>query len=115
MLHIHGTTITLVTTTQTGTDRLNRPIYETTPIEIDNVLVGEPSTEDITSSVNLSGHKVHYTLGIPKGDEHEWAGHDVILPAPWSVRCRVVGDVIEGIEANIPLAWNRKVKLERYD
>lgn len=101
--------------TRTGRDALNRPTYKETPIEIDNVLVGEPSTEDITSSVNLSGQKVHYTLAIPKGDTHEWTGHDVILPAPWTCRCRVVGVPIEGIEANIPLAWNRKVKLERYE
>lgn len=115
MIHIHGSTVTLMTTIQTGTDSLNRPIYEPKPVEIDNVLIGEPSTEDISSAVNLSGQKVHYTLGIPKGDTHDWVGKDVILPAPWSCKCRTVGVPTEGIEANVPLLWNRKVKLERYE
>lgn len=104
-----------MTTTRTGYDALNRPVYKDAPVEIENVLIGEPSTEDITSAVNLSGQKVHYTLAIPKGDTHEWTGKYVILPAPWSCKCRVVGTPTEGIEDNIPLAWNRKVKLERYE
>lgn len=115
MIHLHGVQVILLARAQTDTDSLGRPVYTTEPVIIDNVLVGQPSTEDITSSTNLSGHKIHYVLGLPKGDDHTWDNTDVILPTPWSCKCRVVGAPIEGIESNIPLLWNRKVLLERYE
>ena len=62
---IHGITIQLYEQTQTGVDAFNRPIYTETAVDVDDVLIGEPSTQDIVGELNLSGRKLTYTLGIP--------------------------------------------------
>ena len=69
---IHGIPIELAVKTQTGTDGFNRPIYGTTWVTVDNVLIGQPTTEEITDELNLSGKRLDYLLGIPKGDTHNW-------------------------------------------
>ena len=79
---------------------------------MDNVLIGEPSTEDIATELNLSGKRLAYTLAIPKGDTHTWEGRDVSF---WGERFRVIGKPTQGIEYLIPLSWNKKVKVERYE
>lgn len=111
---IHGITIQLMVKTQTGTDTLNRPVYSEVPVDIEDVLVGQPEAEYPISDLNLSGKKAEYWLGIPKGDTHEWTDAKVILPEPFAGTYRVVGFPIAGIEENIPLRWNKKVKVEKY-
>jgi hypothetical protein len=109
---IKGITVTLHVKAQSGTDGFNRPITTTEDVEVDNVLVGEPSSEDIIGELNLSGKKLAYTLAIPKGDENTWAGNTVDF---FGETFRVIGEPTQGIEANIPLAWNKKVKVERIE
>jgi hypothetical protein len=109
-----GVTITLIEKTQTGTDALNRPIFTDTQTDIANVLIGEPSTDDINNVMSVYGKIVKYTLAIPKGDEHTWVDTEVILPAPFDGKYRTIGYPTAGIEANIPLKWNKKVMIERY-
>jgi hypothetical protein len=111
---IKGITIQLVTKVQDGTDPFGEPIYKESTVNVDDVLVGQPTTDDITESLELFGKRVEYTLAIPKGDSHEWTDAEVILPAPFYGRYRTFGFPTAGIEANIPLRWNKKVKLERY-
>lgn len=111
---IKGVTVKLVRKTQTGTDWANHPVYEETIEEVANVLVGEPSSDDVTETLSLYGKHVAYTLGIPKGDTHDWTDTEVILPEPFEGKYRTVGYPTAGIEANIPLSWNKKVKVERY-
>lgn len=111
---IKGVTIQLLNKTQTGTDAFNRPIYEETPEDIENVLVGQPSSDEIKSTLELTGKKVSYVLAIPKGDTHEWENKRVILPEPFVGTYQVIGVPTAGIEANIPLSWNKKVMVERY-
>ena len=115
MMGIKGISITLIVKEETGRDDTNRPVYSETEVIVDDVLVGEPSTEDITNELNLSGKKVAYMLGIPKGDTHNWVDTDVILPEPFAGRYRTIGVPTAGIEENIPLRWNKKVRLERYE
>lgn len=43
MARIKGTTVTLYEETIVGYDGFNDPIYEETPVTVENVLVGEPS------------------------------------------------------------------------
>lgn len=112
---IVGIPITLIVKTQIGVDDTNRPIFSETEETIENVLVGQPSTDDVTSEVNLSGKRIAYTLAIPKGDTHTWTDTDVILPEPFAGRYRTIGAPIAGIEENTPLSWNKKVRLERYE
>lgn len=108
---IVGSTVILYEKTQSGVDGFNNPIYTESPVEVENVLIGEPTTDDITDSVNLYGKKIAYMLGIPKGDLHHWEDSTVEF---FGHRYKTFGFTIEGIEANIPLAWHKKVMVERY-
>lgn len=110
-----GVTVTLKSKTQDGTDRFGQSIYKTTDVSVDDVLVGEPSTSDIENAMTMYGKRIAYTLAIPKGDANTWAKSEVVLPAPWSATFKVIGDATEGIEANIPGRWNKKVHLERLE
>lgn len=111
---IKGITIQLIKETQTGTDWTGAPIYTTETINVNNVLVGEPTTDDITNTLALYDKKVAYTLAIPKGDTNVWTNKKVILPEPFAGTYQTIGYPTAGIEANIPLLWNKKVKIERY-
>lgn len=107
-----GITVTLWERTQTGTDAFNDPVYALTSTTVDNVLVGQPTTEEITSSTDLYGKKIEYMLGIPKGDTHDWTDTAVEF---FGRTYRTFGDVIEGIEANVPTPWHKKVRVCRYE
>lgn len=111
---IKGITVQLVVKTANGADALNRTIYETEIVEVDDVLVGQPSQEEITTTLSLYGKQATYTLAIPKGDENTWVDTEVILPAPFSGKFKTIGFPTAGIESNIPLRWNKKVLLEQY-
>lgn len=109
---MRGAPVVLHVKTQTGVDAMNNPVFSSTPVTVDNVLIGEPSTDDITSSVSLYGKKIVYMLGLPKGDAHDWTDTVVeIFGEPF----RTFGDVIQGIEKNIPTPWHKKVRVERYE
>lgn len=110
-----GISVTLEVKTQTGTDNFGQPIYKTTNESVSDVLVGEPSTDDVTNALAMYGKKVVYTLAIPKGDTHTWEDTYVTLPDPFGGRYHTVGFVTAGIEANIPLRWNKKVHLEQIE
>lgn len=108
-----GITITLMKKTPSGTDGFGRPMYDTEPVSVDDVLVGEPTTDEITNDLAMYGKKVVYTLAIPKGDTNEWEDTEVVLPEPFAGTYHTIGYPTAGIEANIPLRWNKKVHLER--
>ncbi len=108
---IHGITIRLYTKTQTGTDAFNAPIFEELPVDVPNVLIGEPTTEDIVNDLNLYGKRIAYILGIPKGDNRDWENVTVEF---FGQKFKTYGGVTQGIDEMIPLAWNKKVKVERY-
>lgn len=110
-----GVTVTLTKKTQTGTDAFGQPVYSTTTIDVSDVLVGEPTTDDITNNLTMYGKRIVYTLAIPKGDANEWEDTYVTLPAPMSGTFHTVGIPTAGIEENIPLRWNKKVHLERFE
>lgn len=79
---------------------------------VENVLVGEPSAEDVVNEINLSGKRIAYVLAIPKGDTHIWENTEVEF---WGMTFKTVGIPTQGIDDNIPLEWNKKVKVERYE
>lgn len=111
-LNIKGIPVKLSVRTQTGIDDFNRPIYETSQEVVENVLVGEPSAEDVVNELNLSGKRIAYVLAIPKGDTHVWEDTEVEF---WGMTFKTVGIPTQGIDDNIPLQWNKKVKVERYE
>lgn len=108
----HGITIQLYQKVKTGIDEFRRPVYTETAVSVDNVLIGEPSTDDVTAELNLSGKRIAYTLGIPKGDTHDWTDKKVEF---FGETFRTFGSPTQGIDDLIPLSWNKKVKVERYE
>ena len=118
MAKLKGTTITLYEEKITGYDALGAPIVEETGIKVENVLVGEPSTDDITTSVSLYGKQISYMLGIPKGDTHDWINKRVEWTDAYgnTFQVRTFGYPITGIEANLPpqIPWHMKVRCEAY-
>lgn len=110
---MRGITITLFERTQTGVDALNHPVYTETAETIDNVLVAPSSSIEVTDQTNLDGRRSDYIMAIPKGDTHEWtAGKKVgFFGEYW----RIIEIPEEGIEWLVPLSWNKKVKVERYE
>lgn len=107
---LKGIDITLYEKTRTGTDEADAPVYAETPVTVHNVLVGEPSAEEITTELQLTGRRLAYTLAIPKGDAHDW--NDVQVEF-FGQRFRTCGGVVQGIERMIPLCWNKKVQVVR--
>lgn len=112
---INTVTVTLHGRTKTGTDAFNQPVYTIVSESVSGVLVGEPSSDDVTNAYTQYGARVLYTLAIPKGDTHDWNDVDVTLPAPFAGTYHTIGAPTAGIESNIPGPWNIKVRLERHE
>lgn len=106
-----GMTIYLVVKTQIGTDEFGEPVCSEELEAVDDCLVGQPTTDDVTNTLALYGKKVEYTIGIPKGDTHDWTDAEVVV---FGSRFRTIGYPVTGIQANIPLRWSQNIKVERY-
>lgn len=109
---MRGITVTLWQQMQTGTDPFGEPIYEEMPVLVENVLVAPASGTDIVEQLQLYGKHAVYTLGIPKGDTHDWRDKKVSF---FGQTFRTFGPPMKGIDDLIPLAWNTKVQVERYE
>lgn len=109
MALIKGIKVVLYEEQETGRDGFNRPVYDKIPTEIENVLVSPVSGGEVLDTLNLTGRKAVYQLAIPKGDQHDWIDKEVSF---WGRRYHTIGDVIQGIDALIPLDWNKKVLVE---
>lgn len=108
---ITGRTVVLLEKQQTGVDAFNRPTYAEVPVEVENVLIAPLSDQEVLETLNLTGRKAVYQLGIPKGDAHDWENQRVqFFGQTW----QVIGIPTEGQDKLIPLSWNKKVKVERY-
>lgn len=112
MAKIKGITVKLYAQALTSTDPFGAPIYTETPVDVENVLVAPASATEILDTVDLFGKKAVYTLGIPKGDTNDWIDKKVSFFGEY---WHTFGIPLEGIEANIPLEWNKKVMVERYE
>lgn len=112
MAKIKGITITLYEKTATGKDAFNKAIYTEQAVQVDNVLVSPASAQETLDAINLYGKKAIYTLAIPKGDSHDWEDCRVEI---WGKMYHVFGIPLQGIECDIPLDWNKKVTVERYE
>lgn len=110
---MRGITVTLYETVQSGVDAFNAPVYTEAPVYVENVLVAPSTTEEVLDTFNLTGRKAVYQLAIPKGDDHDWsAGNKVsFFGNDW----RIIEIPTEGIDHLIPLDWNKKVQVERYE
>lgn len=108
---IKGIDVVLIERTSTGKkDDFNMEVFEENePVIIHNVLVGSPTSEEIVDTLNLYGKKIDYVIAVQKGDEHRWKNSRVKF---FGRTFAVVGIPTMGIEENIPLCWNKKVKVE---
>lgn len=108
---IKGIDVVLIERTSTGKkDDFNMEVFEENePVIIHNVLVGSPTSEEIVDTLNLYAKKIDYVIAVPKGDEHRWEDSRVKF---FGRTFAVVGIPTMGIEENIPLCWNKKVKVE---
>ena len=112
MARIKGITVTLISNKEVGRDPFDNPIYEDVEIEVDNVLVSPTSSDDVVNTKDLTGRTAVYTLAIPKGNTDTWENQEVRF---FGKRWRVFGIPLQGIEEMIPLDWNKKVMVERYE
>lgn len=104
-----GRTVILYDKEEIGRDNMNQPIYKEIPIEVENVLIAPTSATEVLDTINLTGKKAVYTLGIPKGDTHTWEDRRVnFFNQDW----HVISFPTEGLEHLIPLSWNKKVQVE---
>lgn len=110
----HGIKITLMDKTQTGENALGEPVYSTTPVEVENVIVAPATSQEILDTQTLTGKKIVLNLGIPKGDTHTWEDRDVVLPAPFTGTYHTVAFMQTGITDLVPLDWDKKISVERY-
>lgn len=107
---IKGIDVVLVERTPTGKkDDFNMEVYEENETVIHNVLVGSPTSEEIVDTLNIYGKKIDYVIAVPKGDGHRWEDSRVRF---FGRTFNVIGIPTMGIEDNIPLMWNKKVKVE---
>lgn len=111
MARIQGMPVILHIKTKTGVDSLNNPVYAETTETVENVLVAQPETAAETTALNLYGKRLKYVLGIPKGDAHDWTDTEVEF---FGRTFRTFGDVVQGVEANVPGPWHKKVMVESY-
>lgn len=109
---IRGETVILLNKTVTGTDPFGGDIYTETEISVDNVIIGTPSTEDEAAEINISGKKISFVLGIPKGDTNDWQDKIVKIRG---VKYKTYGFPLTQTAANVPGKWNTQVKVERYE
>lgn len=109
---INGTTVILHVKRAVGTDDFGTTVYTSEAVTVNNVIIGEPTTEEVTTELALSGKRLAYTLAIPKGDTNVWEDTEVEF---FGMKFRTFGFITQGIEENIPLFWNKKIKVERYE
>lgn len=112
MGRLSGITVTLYARTELSRDAANDPVYSEAATSVNNVLVAPSSDQEIIDAERLYGKKAVYTLGLPKGDTHEWKDCRVAF---FGETFRVIGMGSQGIEDMIPLDWNKKIMVERYE
>ena len=103
-------TVQLVVKTEEGTDPFGAPIETEEIIDVPGCLVGQPSSDQITQTLEMYGKKIAYVVGVPKGDTNKWYDTELII---WGDRYRTIGFPETGIQENIPLKWGQNVKVER--
>lgn len=109
---LKGTEIILYKQNITGTDLFGAPIIEETEEVINNVLIAPVNSDDLVNELSITGKKVEYKLAIPKEDENSWTNCRVKF---YGQIWKVVGTPAEGLGNLMPLAWNKIVKVERYE
>ena len=109
---LKGIPVVLITKSGTEKDAFNRPITTETRTTVNNVLISPVSQTDVAviNELSTNGKRARYQLAIPKDDTNTWEDAEVEF---FGVRWKTTGFSTIGIDALIPLGWNRKVLVER--
>lgn len=111
-MRLKGIIVTVYQKKPVGADAFGHMQYKYIPEQVDDVLVAPVSSAELSSKQNVAISKTQYNLAIPKNDDHDWRDTKVeFFGKVW----KTVGEPTEGIEENIPLRWNKKVVVERYE
>lgn len=112
MARIATTDVILYQKTQTGVNSFNEPIFSEQAVKVSGVLIAPTTSNDVVDENSLTGRKEVYTIALPKDDTHDWINAIV----EWNgKRYKQFGEPLGGIKENIPLDWNVKVTVERYE
>lgn len=103
---LRGSTVTLTERTESGTNDFGESVWTETEIPVEGVLIGRPSAEDISAGLELYGKRAAYTLGIPKGDTHNWVDATVQF---FGHTFLTFGLPLTAEPDNIPLCWGQIV------
>lgn len=109
---IKGETVTLIEKKIVGKNEFDEPLTTCDVATVDNVLIGQPTSEQAVEDLNLYGKRIAYVLGIPKGDTHNWKDCEVIIKGQ---RFKSYGFPLSQTDANVPGPWNTQVKVEAYE
>ena len=108
---IKGIQVLLHEPTKIGEDAFKSPVYEEVPVAVENVLVKPTDSTDIVADLQLYGKRAVYELCIPKADFHVWEDRTVEF---FGHKWKTFGFCQQLITGNVPLDWDRKIKVERY-
>ncbi len=113
-MEIKGIPIILNEKVVTGVDGFNREIVEENPVTIENVVIGQPTSDDVLNEVNLSGKTISYVLAIPAGDAHDWENTTVEF---YGRKWKTVGAPMQFMDGFMgkDFPWNKKVKVTTYE
>lgn len=111
MAMIRGMPVILYDRVQTGVDDFNAPVYQESPVNIENVLICPVSAEAVADGIQMYGKRAEYELCIPKGNTNVWEDRTVEF---FGRKWRTFGPALEWIDASVPLAWNKRIKVEWY-
>lgn len=109
---IKAITVQLYNVQELGRDEFDVPVRLPVPEDVPGVLVYPSSADAVVTDLQLYGRKSVYQLCIPKGDAHEWEDR---LVGFFGKIFRTFGPCAEYIDANIPLKWNKQIRVERYE
>ena len=106
--------VILYETEITGEDDFGHEIKQETAVTVDGVVIGQPSSEDILSEINISGKRIAYNLCLPAGDDHDWTNKTVEF---YGRKWRTIGTPTQYTDGfmgdNFP--WNKQIKVEAYE
>lgn len=109
---LKGIPVVLIDREKVSDDPFGHPVFEKQEILVENVLVSPTDQEDVVNQLHLTGKRAVYTLAIPKDDVNDWEDKEVRF---FDKRWKVFTPVVQGIDALIPLEWNKKVMVERHE
>lgn len=117
MALLKGDTIQLYTLKGDDADEFGVPTGKYTYEDVENVLIGSPTEQEVAETVKLYGKKAVYTLAIPIGDTHDWSDR---LVGFYGKIWHTIGYPIQYNEnalSMLPKAipWNTKVRVELYN